>query len=146
MIANEVDTVRRKMTRLELFFPNPVPPKKNSKQIFTNRSTGKPFITASKRYKEWESTELQNLEKHNLQIISPCRMTLTFFPPNRRAYDMGNKRESIQDLLVKAGILEEDNFKILQQSTDSVKPVNKDKPGVHVLLETLNSEEAIDFS
>ena len=64
------------MTRLLRFsLDGRIPSKKNSKSIFQNKRTGKPFITSSKDFKKWHEAQcLQlNLQKHQYELpIKKC--------------------------------------------------------------------------
>lgn len=99
------------------------PSKKNSKQLFRNGATGKPFITTSARYKEWnESAQWEVMGQKNKasgmeRNAMPFRnatgkvsFVLTFFPATLVRADLTNKAESVMDLLVETRIIEDDNW------------------------------------
>lgn len=90
-----------------------IPSKKNSKQIFRS-SAGKPFIVSSDNYLAWEENQLWLLKKHKMKKIVKCeKIWVQFYFKYDRRKDLSNVWESIGDLLVKAEILADDNFKVI---------------------------------
>lgn len=90
------------------------PSKKNSKIIKCNGA--RPLLFPSSAYKKWHKDALlqlaeQKVKKKKIPFIHT--ITLTFFSPTRRAFDLTNKAESIMDLLVDYGFMEDDNFKVV---------------------------------
>lgn len=88
-------------------------PKKNSQQIFINKRTGRPFISQSKRYLEFEKNCEMFLYQHQYQLDQPINLKCTFYVPDRRKRDLANLLESIQDILVKYGVIADDNYEIV---------------------------------
>lgn len=119
-----------------------IPSKKNSKQIFQNKKTGKPFITSSKDFKLWNQAQsLQiNLQKHKYDLpIKKCEsITVKLFYGDLRGADNTNKVESIHDLLVDNGILEDDNWKVTG-TTIQIPIYRKGKPGCEIIIQALDS-------
>lgn len=94
-----------------LTIKGPMPPsKKNSKDIFVNSKTGKRFVTSSKKYKEWEQDMLWSLKSCKTKFTDIQEIYIVFYPTNKYKSDLTNKAESIMDLLVKADIIEDDNW------------------------------------
>lgn len=58
------------MLKLEIKGLGPVPSFKNSKQIVTNRRTGKPFIMSNPKKKKWMDAAIHSLECQ-LRILFP---------------------------------------------------------------------------
>jgi Holliday junction resolvase RusA-like endonuclease len=94
------------------------PSKKNNKQIFINRKTGKRFITSSESYKTWHSHALMQVkgrpDKHRFGR-TPVSIVIDFVVENLRPWDLSNKVESVMDLLVDAGVIEDDNRFVARQ-------------------------------
>ncbi len=86
-----------------------VPSKKNSKRVFCR---GKyPTVIPSEKHQEWHkvaSVELLQFSNNALKRSKTLRMT--FYPPDARKADLTNKAESVMDLLVDNGYLEDDNW------------------------------------
>ena len=84
------------------------PSKKNSKQIFINK--GKLLIMPSANYKQWHKDASRQLVGSFKKSLCPPSIQITFFAPDRRKSDLTNKAESIMDLLVDNGVLQDDNW------------------------------------
>lgn len=98
--------------------------KKNSQQIVTGKN-GMPFIIPSAAYKKYEKACKQYMPHLEKPIDYPVNVKATFYMPTRRMVDLTNLHEALHDILVKYGILIDDNYKIVQ-STDGSR-VNYDK-------------------
>lgn len=127
------------MKKVELFLSGPVPSKKNRHKVYTNRKTGKPFVKSDDKYSSWETRAAWELRsKFKGKTINKCKkIRLTFFLWDNRAWDISNKEESVMDALVKAGVIKDDNWKVVPFKTGEV--VEKDKtpydPGVLIQIE-----------
>lgn len=109
-----------------------IPSKKNSKQIFINKKTGKRFITSSNNYKVWEVQALWQLKKYSKIKGSIEHTHIIFYPSTKREFDLSNKFESVADALVKAKILEDDSYKILKLITLQIGKSDKENPRVEI--------------
>lgn len=92
-----------------------IPSKKNSKTMIVRGN--KPRLISSKAYKDWEEEQLWRLASRSSQIKpidTPCTIHVQFQSKHKRKWDLSNKFESIADLLVKAGILTDDNWSVLE--------------------------------
>lgn len=87
--------------------------KKNSQQIMINKRTGKRFIRQSNLYLNFEYECMFYLEKYKLNIDYPINLKCTFIVPDKRKRDLINLLEAIQDILVKYGVIADDNYKIV---------------------------------
>lgn len=119
----------------EINFTVPLPPisKKNSQQIFFNQNTGKPFIMPSKKYKEYESAALWYIPKGK-QINTACNIKCLFYMQTKRKCDLTNLLEAIDDILVKAGLLADDNFTIIESHDGSRVLYDKENPRTEVYI------------
>ena len=113
-------------------FTVPLPPvtKKNSQRIIT--IGGRPRIMPSEKYKEYESLALWYVPKRGVPIDFPVNVKCTFYMPTKRLCDLTNHLESIDDIMVKAGLLADDNYKILASHDGSRVLVDKDNPRTEV--------------
>ena len=98
---------------IKIIIPMHTIPKKNSQQILINKRTGRPFISQSKRYLEFERNCEMFLYQHKYQLEQPINLKCTFYVPDRRKRDLANLLESIQDILVKYGVIADDNYEIV---------------------------------
>lgn len=108
---------------LEITLEGIIPSKKNSKRIVGRGK--RMFIISSKNYLEWEkekANEIYGQLDEITAITTPVRLSITFSSATKRKWDLSNKVESIQDLFVKVGILEDDNWSIVQELEVSFIP------------------------
>ena len=122
---------------MEIKYVIKLPPitKKNSQQILTNRATGRPFIMPSNQYKEYEKNAqwfLKPLPKRPIDI--PVTVKCLFFMPTRRKVDLTNLLESIDDILVKSGVLADDNYAIIVSHDGSRVGYDKDNPRTEIYI------------
>jgi Holliday junction resolvase RusA-like endonuclease len=87
--------------------------KKNSQEIKFNYKTRKPFISQSDLYKQFEKDCGYFMPKLKEPIQKPINLKCTFIVPDRRKRDLTNLLNAIQDILVKYGVLEDDNSNIV---------------------------------
>lgn len=107
--------------------------KKNSQQILINRATGKPFIMPSKKYKEYESAAMWYIPKR-IYINAPCNIKCLFYMPTKRRVDLTNLLEAIDDTMVKAGLLADDNYTVIQSHDGSRVLYDKSRPRTEVYI------------
>ena len=122
------------MSEIMIKFTVPLTPitKKNHQQILKNRTTGKHFVSPSQVYKDYESAALWYIPKRGTRIDFPVEIKCLFYMPDARNCDLTNHLESIDDIMVKAGILKDDNYKILVSHDGSRVLVDRDNPRTEV--------------
>jgi Holliday junction resolvase RusA-like endonuclease len=89
-------------------------PKKNSQQMIFNQHTGKPMIIQSKQYLQFERDCAYFLNQHKDNIDYPINLKCTFYVSDRRKRDIVNLLNAIQDVLVKYGVIVDDNYNIVR--------------------------------
>jgi Holliday junction resolvase RusA-like endonuclease len=107
--------------------------KKNSQQILLNRKTGKPFIMPSKKYKEYEEAARWFLPKIPT-ITTAVNVKCLFYMPTHRKCDLTNMLEAVDDILVGASVLQDDNFTIVQSHDGSRVLYDKEHPRTEVYI------------
>lgn len=115
--------------------------KKNSQQILINKATGRPFIMPSKQYKEYEKAALWFIPKVEM-IDKPVNVQCLFYMPTRRKCDLVNMQEAILDVMVKAGLLADDNHTIVQSMNGSRVLYDKECPRTEVYITLVGEEDA----
>ena len=85
--------------------------KKNSSKIV--RLHGHYAIIPSKLYREYENECLKQIKRPELPFNEPLEIKCLFFRDTKRKVDLTNLLEAIDDILVKAGVIEDDNCKVL---------------------------------
>ena len=120
--------------------------KKNSQRILINQGTRKPFIAPSEKYKSYEKACGWILAKHGQPKIDyPVNVKALYYMPTRRRVDLTNLHEALHDILVKHGILEDDNSKIIVSTDGSRVLYDKVNPRTEVYI-TEAEDEDIDSS
>ena len=115
-------------------FTIPISPvtKKNSQRIITRGN--KPRILPSKKYQLYEEQALWYVPKRGVPIRDPVNVKCLFYMPTKRRCDLTNLLEAIDDILVKAGILEDDNYTVLASHDGSRVFVDRENPRTEVVI------------
>lgn len=109
--------------------------KKNSQRIMVNRRTGKPFIMPSEQYKRYEDAVTAFFVPADVYIDYPVNVKCLFYMPTRRRCDLTNLLEAIDDVMVKAGFLADDNFTVIESHDGSRVLYDKERPRTEVYIE-----------
>ena len=119
---------------------NPVG-KKNSENIYINRKTGKAFISQNDRYKEFEIAASYFLRpKPDKPIDYPVNVKVLYYRNTHRRVDKTNLESAICDVLVKYGILEDDNRDIVAGTDFSRVYYDRDNPRLEIEITPLTEE------
>ena len=115
---------------MKWFIPGNVPSSKNGR-----RWTGKYFISSKtvmkyrkdtkSYYQKYANQFKKELAKHKL----PATISFTFIRGTRHKFDYINPAQTVQDDMVKAGWIEDDNAEFIIPVFERYK-YNKEKPGV----------------
>lgn len=108
--------------------------KKNHQQILKNKKTGKHFVAPSKQYRDYERDAMWFIPK-GTQIDYPVNVKCLFYMPTKRLCDLTNMLESVDDVMVKAGLLKDDNYKIVVSHDGSRVLYDKFNPRTEVYIE-----------
>ena len=106
--------------------------KKNSSQIIMNQRTGRPMVIPSKAYKQYEKDCGMQLNGKGLKINYPVNIKAVYYRKDRRKVDLSNLHEALQDILVKYGVLEDDNYTIVASHDGSCVRIDKEDPRTEV--------------
>lgn len=107
--------------------------KKNHSQIITSPKTGRPMVIPSKQYKEYEH-ESAWFMPHIKTIDRPVNIRAVFYMPTHRRVDLTNLLEALNDILVKYGVLEDDNFNIVASLDGCRVDYDKNEPRTEVWI------------
>lgn len=111
--------------------------KKNSQQIL-RKSNGTPFIAPSRKYKQYEQDTMWQLSRFGHPSIDyPVNVRCLYYMPTRRAVDLVNLLEATCDILVKAGILKDDNSNIIIGHDGSRVCYDKKNPRTEIFIESV---------
>lgn len=117
-------------------FTIPVEPrtKKNSQQIIVVR--GRPMIIPSKQYKAFEKDALWFVPKDNIDYS--VNVKALFYMKTKRRVDLTNLLEALDDVLVKGGLLVDDNSTIIKGHDGSRVLYDKENPRIEVEIERMD--------
>jgi Holliday junction resolvase RusA-like endonuclease len=123
---------------MKLTITGEIPSLKNSKQIFTNRATGRPFITSSNNSKVWQAEAKRQLVEQfeGLKVVDyPVGIAIEFYYGSKRRKDLDNGANGVMDALVHAGILEDDDVAHVDNLTLSFGGYDKENPRCIVYID-----------
>lgn len=115
--------------------------KKNHQQILKNKKTDKSFVAPSKQYQDYERDAMWFVPKGK-QIDYPVNIKCLFYMPTKRPCDLTNMLESVDDVMVKAGLLKDDNYKIVVSHDGSRVLYDKFNPRTEVYIERVEDAES----
>lgn len=116
--------------------------KKNHQQILINRSTGKPFVMPSREYKQYEHNALFFIPvKPQNCVLERVNVKATFYMPNRRKCDLTNLLQALDDIMVKSGFIDDDNYTIIAGHDGSRVYVDIENPRTEVEIERIEDEQ-----
>lgn len=114
-----------------------IPSKKNSKQLI--KRGNRRFFVPSDTYNEWHENQMMlftpilNKIKYKYDLpIKKCSIIIKITFPDNIKSDLTNKAESLMDLLVDLGVLEDDNHFNCKQLTLISVGVDKAKCGAYI--------------
>ncbi len=101
------------------------------------------MLVSSKDYQNRENEQLKSLESQSkpLGIDKPIYVNYAFYLPDNRKTDLSNKIESINDLLVKYGLITDDKWQIIKGIHATGMWVDKENPRVEIEILDFFSEE-----
>lgn len=112
--------------------------KKNSQQIIKAGKYRK--IIPSERYKIYEKDCLYQLKQKPRAEGGPWNMQCVYYMPTRHRVDLVNLLEATCDIMVAAGIIEDDNSKIIAGHDGSRVKYDKRNPRVEITLTGVSDE------
>lgn len=117
-------------------FTIPLPPitKKNHQQLVWPKGRNKPIVMPSPQYKQYEKDALYFIPKLGVPLDEPVCVMCKFYMPTRRKCDLTNLLQAIDDILVKAGILADDNYTIIKSHDGSRVYYDKENPRTEILI------------
>ena len=114
---------------------NPVT-KKNHGQIIMCK--GRPIMLPSKPYVEYERKCKQYIPQIEKPIDYPINLRCIYYMETRRKTDLTNLLQSTCDILVKYGILQDDNYSIVSSFNGTKALYDKENPRVEIEIEKID--------
>lgn len=122
-----------------VLYGNPIT-KKNSSRILKNGGTR--FVAPSKQYKRYERDCLRQItglyKKH---IDYPVNVRVLYFMQKRYRVDLVNLLSATCDILVVAGVLSDDNYKIVVAHDGSRVLYDKENPRAEIYIEEIEEDK-----
>lgn len=108
--------------------------KKNSSRIVVNKATGRAMVMPSKEYKEYEELCGWSIPAwaRALKIDEPVNLKCVYYMPTRRRVDLVNLLSATCDILVKYGVLADDNSNIVASHDGCRVEYSKENPRVEI--------------
>lgn len=128
---------------IKITIPMPPVTKKNHMRIMRNKKTRKPFIMPSEQYQDYEADAIWHCKRARVlrPIEAPVEVKCLFYMPTRRRVDLTNLLESIDDVLVRAGVLKDDHSGIIVSHDGSRVLYDKDNPRTEVFIREMEDAE-----
>ena len=115
--------------------------KKNSMQIVKNKMTGRWFMVQSAAYKKYKAAAMKQLDAIAEPISVPVNICYTFFMETRRHVDGLNLCGAMDDILVEAGIIRDDNRDIVAGHDGTRVLYDKENPRTEIQITELDNYE-----
>lgn len=112
--------------------------KKNHQQIIFNRNTGQRMVIPSPQYKQYEHDAAWFMPPTKAE--GQVNIKALFYMPTRRRVDLTNLLEALNDILVKYGVIEDDNSNVVVSVDGSRVLYDKENPRTEVEITEVQSE------
>lgn len=109
-------------------------PKKNSQRVIM--CGGRPRIIQSKQYLEYEHSAVKQCRERCTAVLisDPVNVKAVYYRQTRRTIDITNLEAALMDILVKSGVLEDDNCTIVVSTDGSRVHYDKEHPRTEVII------------
>lgn len=110
--------------------------KKNHQQII--QCNGRPLVIPSKQYKQYEKDCAAFIDRIPFSTYDcPVNVKCMYYMPTRRRVDLVNLQEATLDVLVKYGVILDDNSNIVASMDGSRVLYDKDAPRTEIDIEPI---------
>ena len=113
--------------------------KKNSARILKWRSGGH-FVAPSKAFVDYQESCLWQIKRPHSPVSARVNVRCVYYMATRRKVDLANLIEATCDILVKAGVLADDNSQIVAAHDGSRVGYDKQSPRVEIRIEEMEEE------
>ena len=86
----------------------------------------------SKKYRQYEKDALKLIKKPKEPISAPVNLRCVFYRATKHRVDLSNLIEAAQDVLVKAGVIEDDNYKYIKSLDGCRVEFDKQNPRTEI--------------
>lgn len=109
--------------------------KKNHSQVVMIK--GRPIVLPSKPYQEFEKACKPYLLDYKLGINEPINLKVSYYMQTRRKCDITNLLQATCDMLVKYGVIEDDNYSIIASFDGTRVYYDKENPRQEIEINTI---------
>ena len=128
---------------IQITIQGQTPSKKNNKQVF--HKNGRTIVISSKKHKEWYDLSFPVLKQELRELprgdFGKVTIDYMFYVADNRRRDVSNMLESINDLFVDAGILEDDCWKYLRIGSADAE-VDKENPRCELAIKPYGGQNS----
>lgn len=117
---------------MEILIPITPTTKKNHQQII--KAKGRYMVIPSPQYKKYEKECGQYIPKLESPIDYPINLECRFYMPTRRPCDITNLLQAVCDILVKYGVIADDNYKIVASVDGTRVDYDKEEPRTEITI------------
>lgn len=118
--------------------------KKNGQQIVINSRTKRSMVIQGERYQQYEQaclwqllTKKLTIQKELEGLTPPYNIKCIYYRDSERRCDLSNLHEATDDILVNAGVLTDDNYKIIGGHDGSRVRIDRENPRVEITITEL---------
>ena len=111
--------------------------KKSNQKVVFNRSMGRQIKVNTPAYRAWAEAAMWQIKSQGIPdepIDQPINLCCRFYLKTRGRVDLSALYEGIQDVLVKMGVLIDDNYTIVASHDGSGAFYDKDNPRMVVMI------------
>lgn len=117
--------------KTSIIFCGRVPSKKNNLRRIQVK--GRLITAPSVQYCDWEQENILEVRLLSInELKPPYSIAYKVYAPDKRVSDLTNKIEGVNDCLVKAGVIKDDNWFLLNQLSVVFAGVDKGSPRIEV--------------
>lgn len=113
--------------------------KKNSPRIMKGRG-GRRYVAPSAAFDEYQTACLWQIRAPPEPISAYVNVRCVYYMATRRKVDLANLIEATCDILVTAGVLADDNSRIVAAHDGSRVDYDKQKPRVEICIEEMEGK------
>lgn len=113
--------------------------KKNSQRIVTNGK--KRFVLPSAVYVDYEQAAIQQIGYKVKKVDYPVNVQCIYYMRTHRKVDLVNLIEATCDILVRCGVLADDNSNIVRGHDGSKVMYDKDKPRAEIIITPIREDK-----
>lgn len=110
--------------------------KKNSSRILRS-GAGRPFVAPSAAFEDYQTSCLWQIRAPPEPISARVNVRCVYYMATRRKVDLANLIEATCDILVTAGVLADDNSRIVAAHDGSRVELDRKQPRVEIEIEEM---------